>query len=308
MQHVTTQMAEIYRKQEASLLARIAAVQVTKKPELIGAELENCIRQDLEFLVPSTLRVVAGFIVRPDGERSSHFDGIVLDARYPLIARVAGSALVPLHAVVAIIEIKTTLAKRSLDEIIDKRNETDFLCELLDVDLRDRQNVHRRVVEEAVTEGKLSDEERQTQLKGADNMFVGPNEIRFFAIALGSDVSDERVAIALWQPLFYDLFLLQSNPAEGKKEVDIGKFGPSDAPSRQFWLSRDPLEVTMRRSNFMYGYFLQSVIQAGTETLSQRPSTLADVEVHIQHYLQFLVEVREVPSKHQLEEAFKRKV
>lgn len=81
-------------------------------------------------------------------------------------ARVAGSALVPLHAVVAIIEIKTTLAKRSLDEIIDKRNETDFLCELLDVDLRDRQNVHRRVVEEAVTEeGKLSDEERQTQLK-----------------------------------------------------------------------------------------------------------------------------------------------
>lgn len=67
---------------------------------------------------------------------SSHFDAIIVDARYPILAMVAGSALVPLHAVIGIIEIKSKLETKSIREIVDKRNELAYLSEVLDADLQ----------------------------------------------------------------------------------------------------------------------------------------------------------------------------
>ncbi len=287
-------LSSLYSRKEEVLAARMGTVQATQKPELIGAELEMLIRDEFASLLPNSLKIFAGFVIEPDGKTSSHFDAIIVDARYPILAVVAGSALVPLHAVIGIIEIKTTLGTKSIREIVDKRNELAYLSEVLDADLQQQAKEsaetelsHRIKTNQSADRIKALEAQLKAERFGAPTL----SEARFWALGYRAEVTDHTVAKAHWQPLFYDIHLLKSKPGTPRtNKIPIASFGP-DGPSRHFWKELDMDPVSVRRTKFGYGYFLQSVMTDAVEVLSGRGQDLSAIGKHFGQYANLLVDI-----------------
>lgn len=74
----------------------------------------------LQRYLPATLRAVSGHFITPHGDLSPQLDVIVIDARYPLLSENSdGSALVMLHSVVQLYELKTNLTSREVKKSIE---------------------------------------------------------------------------------------------------------------------------------------------------------------------------------------------
>lgn len=109
--------------QEATILADVDALRVSKKPEIIGAMFEDRVREFLATLAPEGLDVVPGFIVSRDGVTSSHFDVLVVDRSYPYLAAIGPHRFVMAPAVVAAMELTTHMDGAKLRSMLRKARE-----------------------------------------------------------------------------------------------------------------------------------------------------------------------------------------
>lgn len=100
----------IAQEEQAILLAVERALASSSNSQTIGRNGELPFLKFLQRYLPFTLRAVSGHFITPSGKLSPQLDVIVVDARYPLLAENDdGSALVMLHSVIRIYEIKTNL-------------------------------------------------------------------------------------------------------------------------------------------------------------------------------------------------------
>lgn len=141
-----------YRQFEALLPAK-AAKAGSAHPGEDGRFVESLVRTYLSELLPRSLEVASGFILRPAvktgvrgeerrGEKDQHsrqLDILVHDsANYPVFQRFAGNVVVPPEGVVAIISIKKTLRDGEIASECEALREAARLCRCLD---RSRQKV-----------------------------------------------------------------------------------------------------------------------------------------------------------------------
>ncbi|MBY5714731.1 DUF6602 domain-containing protein [Rhizobium leguminosarum] len=118
-----TAIVDLITAQQATIMAGLDAVRVTKKSEIVGAFFETQIRTFLADKLPVGLAVTPGFIVGRDGKPSSHFDGLIVDTRYPYLGGIDVHKYVMIDSVVAAIELSSILTTRKLREIMAKHNE-----------------------------------------------------------------------------------------------------------------------------------------------------------------------------------------
>lgn len=112
-----------------------------------GRFVESLIRSYLAHLLPTSLEVASGFILRPavktgsngrerSGESDRHsqqLDIIVFDsANYPVFQRFAGNAVVPPEGVIAIISVKKTLRAQDVTPECEALRTAARLCHCLD--------------------------------------------------------------------------------------------------------------------------------------------------------------------------------
>lgn len=111
--------------QERSMISEVDAIRVSGKPEVIGGLFEDNFRDFLKTIVPRSISVVPGFIVRENGEVSSHFDVLLVDNAYPFLAAIGPHRYVMAASVVGAVELTTMLDRKKLTSIIGKATEID---------------------------------------------------------------------------------------------------------------------------------------------------------------------------------------
>ena len=111
--------------QQEALLRDVDAIRISKKPEVIGALFEDLFREFLLRIGPSSIGIVPGFIIDKEGNRSSHFDGLIVDKEYPSLARIGPHHYVMSASVVAVLELTTNLDAKKLISIIGKSAEVE---------------------------------------------------------------------------------------------------------------------------------------------------------------------------------------
>jgi len=105
----------IAQEEQAILLAVERALASSSNSPTIGRNGELPFLKFRKRYLPFTLRAVSGHFIPPSGKLSPQLDVVVFDARYPLLAENDdGSALVRLHSVIRIYEIKTNLKIKGL--------------------------------------------------------------------------------------------------------------------------------------------------------------------------------------------------
>jgi hypothetical protein len=110
----------IFREEERKLLAAKDQAVACGNPQIIGRNGEIPLMECFRRYLPSTFRVETGFFMTPEGELSPQLDIMLLDARYPLLSHnTDGSVIAMLHAVVHVIEVKTTVGKREIKAILE---------------------------------------------------------------------------------------------------------------------------------------------------------------------------------------------
>lgn len=94
----------------------------------IGLLTEEIIRQFLKDHLPKSACVEQGFIMKPNGEISKQCDILIYDSfNYAPYYRINDVVIIPSHAVIAIIEVKTTMTKQIFHETITYfRNISEF--------------------------------------------------------------------------------------------------------------------------------------------------------------------------------------
>jgi hypothetical protein len=109
----------IYREEEFRILSAKEQSVASGNPQIIGRNGEVPVIDFLRRYLPNAFRVETGFFVTPEGELSPQIDILVLDSRYPLLSHNAdGSVIAMLHAVVHVIEVKTTVGKREIRAVL----------------------------------------------------------------------------------------------------------------------------------------------------------------------------------------------
>lgn len=293
-------LANIFELQEAALVNRVQAVRSTKKGELIGADLEAAISAALTTLLPESIRFVGGFVVKPDGRLSSHFDGLLVDSRYPILASVAGSALIPIHALLGAVELKTNLTGRELDNALAKGRELASLgVELrrsLEREKRDQEKWIKKERSEAAKarDGKKVDVAEQ-QLAKVQKMLTNPKLPIFGALALASDISEIGIATRLWKTKS-EAHLMVLRPTEEKRPrplptgMRILRMG-SLGPAKHFWLEQFR-EPCIRGTRFGFGFFLlQILIQEAGSVLAGRDFSASEIDGHLNIYCSLLIDI-----------------
>lgn len=109
-----------FRSQE--LLLKLDQVKhfITKHNPTIGVLTESIIREFLSDHLPDVVTVAEGFIIDEEGELSKQCDILVYDSHsYAPYYRVNNIVVVPAAAVLAIIEVKTTINKQIFHSVID---------------------------------------------------------------------------------------------------------------------------------------------------------------------------------------------
>lgn len=103
------------QEEEAILLTVERALASSPNAQTIGSNGEIPFLQFLQRYLPSTLTATTGHFITPSGAISPQLDIIVADSRYPLLSENAdGSALVMLHSVVHVFEIKTNVTTKDI--------------------------------------------------------------------------------------------------------------------------------------------------------------------------------------------------
>lgn len=96
-----------------------AKVYITKHNPSTGALAEAVLREFLQEHLPGQVRAEQGFILSPDGGLSKQCDILIYDAhRYAPFYRAGAVVVVPVEAVIAVIEVKTSINKRAFEEVI----------------------------------------------------------------------------------------------------------------------------------------------------------------------------------------------
>ncbi|WP_404823102.1 DUF6602 domain-containing protein [Pseudomonas capsici] len=92
-----------------------AKVYITKHNPSTGALAEAVLREFLQEHLPGQVRAEQGFILSPDGGLSKQCDILIYDAhRYAPFYRAGAVVVVPVEAVIAVIEVKTSINQARL--------------------------------------------------------------------------------------------------------------------------------------------------------------------------------------------------
>lgn len=121
----------IMAQEEIAILACVdRALASSNNSQTIGRNGELPFISFLQRYLPPTLRAVSGHFITPDGDLSPQLDVIVIDARYPLLSENNdGSALVMLHSVVHLYELKTNLTARDIKKSIENSQKITLLTQ-----------------------------------------------------------------------------------------------------------------------------------------------------------------------------------
>lgn len=107
------------QEEEAILLNVERALASSPNAQTIGRNGELPFLLFLQRYLPSTLKATTGHFIAPSGIISPQLDVIVADSRYPLLSENAdGSALVMLHSVVHVFEIKTNVTTNDIKKTL----------------------------------------------------------------------------------------------------------------------------------------------------------------------------------------------
>ena len=110
----------IFREEECRILSAKDQSLACGNPQIIGRNGEIPVIDFLRRYLPNAFRVETGFFITPEGKLSPQLDILVLDSRYPLLSHNSdGSVIAMLHAVVYVIEVKTTVGKREVKAVLD---------------------------------------------------------------------------------------------------------------------------------------------------------------------------------------------
>lgn len=121
------------QEEEAILLNVERALASSPNAQTIGRNGEIPFLQFLQRYLPSTLKATTGHFITPSGAISPQLDVIVVDARYPLLSENGdGSALVMLHSVVHVFEIKTNITTKDIKKSLDNTRKTFALAREVD--------------------------------------------------------------------------------------------------------------------------------------------------------------------------------
>lgn len=96
-----------------------AKVYITKHNPTTGALAEAVLREFLQEHLPRGVSVEEGFIISPDGWLSKQCDIIIYDShRFAPFYRAGQLVVVPTEAVLAVIEVKTSINKKGFNDVI----------------------------------------------------------------------------------------------------------------------------------------------------------------------------------------------
>lgn len=249
----------ILRAQEDALRRQVEVVQLTGKGELIGAELEVEVRRLLGLYLPPSLRIEAGFVASITGRISAHFDCILFDREYPVLAVINNSVIVPLEAVLAIVEFKTTLSSEAIDDVIKKSQQVSDIMEW---------ELHNAVPDTA--------------------------DLAFYAFALRATLSNQLIKDKLASADFSG-HLLVAEPAEsrGRSKSPSFSFGPNEASGKHFYLegtseSRTPVD---RSTDYVFGFLLYKLRSFALTELYHRNKGAPGREQVLDDYLKDVIDV-----------------
>jgi hypothetical protein len=114
---------DLIKAQERALLAQLDAIRESRKPEVIGAFFEDAFRDFVKQLLPASVNVTPGFILDTDGNKSSHFDALLVDTAYPYLGHLGIHKYVAMPAVLSAIELTTSMNQDKLISTIKKAEE-----------------------------------------------------------------------------------------------------------------------------------------------------------------------------------------
>jgi hypothetical protein len=116
-------------QEEAAILLSVErALASSPNAQTIGRNGETPFLDFLQRYLPSTPRATTGHFIAPSGAISPQLDVIVADSRYPLLSEnTDGSALVMLHSVVHVLEIKANVTTKDIKKSLDNTRKTSAL-------------------------------------------------------------------------------------------------------------------------------------------------------------------------------------
>ncbi|MGN6779358.1 DUF6602 domain-containing protein [Rhizobium sp.] len=155
--------------QQNALLAEVAAVQITKKPEIIGGFFERRIREVIAEALPDGLAVTPGFIVDRRGSRSSHFDLMIVDTSYPYLGSVDIHKYVMVESVLSVMELSTYLDTEKIEEIFKKHNEVRKICRNT---FGNRDKIHFYATVAVSSYGKIAMRQKMISNKFLGDIFI----------------------------------------------------------------------------------------------------------------------------------------
>jgi hypothetical protein len=115
-------MIDLFRARAAGLVQEAKTLGGVNHPGLLGTARELLVRQAVAPLLPPDIHVLTGTIINVDNKQrqARNQDDIVLfdTMKAPLMWSGAGMALMPLEAVAAQIEVKSTLRNADMDDAV----------------------------------------------------------------------------------------------------------------------------------------------------------------------------------------------
>lgn len=95
-------------------IERLSVASLLEHPGEVGRARENALRDHLRSFLPPSLGVSTGFVIDALGGRSKQMDVIIHFADYHAVFNVNDVPLVPIEAVIAVIEIKSDASSRKV--------------------------------------------------------------------------------------------------------------------------------------------------------------------------------------------------
>ena len=86
---------------------------------LVGSAREFIVKQVLQAILPPIVHIGSGKVVDFRGKKSRQIDIVVYDSRFPVFEIQSGMGTYLLEGVIAVIEVKSTLTKKSLFEALE---------------------------------------------------------------------------------------------------------------------------------------------------------------------------------------------